>query len=211
MSITISQKKSYQGLVPSVATRSLGIIGSRSLGYDMADRVGAIVEDVLERGYHIASGGAMGADQYVIERLLYLGRSESCTVYAAWRHYEGFPALVRAMMRQFKDYGGHILWGLSGDKKNDLGVKLALLNRNQKLVEACHGIVAFVTGGSRGTIYTIKKAVSRRMPLVVFPVSMATMTSTFDPGLLPDLPQVKWVPLRCGGCWEGSFKAVYLR
>jgi DNA recombination-mediator protein A len=194
-----------------VGIRSIGIIGSRSLSYEIADHVGNIVEDILERGFHVASGGAIGADQFVIERLMHLGRSESCTVYSAWKRYDGFPLKVRAMMRQFKDYGGHILWGMSGDKANDLGVKLALLSRNQKLVEACHGIVAFITGGSRGTIYTIKEATKRRMPLVVFPISSMALKSSCDPGLLPALPHVKWVPLRCGGCWDGSFKAVYLR
>ena len=191
--------------------RSIGIIGSRSLNYDVADHIGQVVEDILERGFHIASGGAIGADQFVIERLMHLGRSESCTVYSAWKRYDGFPLKVRAMMRQFKDYGGHILWGMSGDKSNDLGVKLALLTRNQKLVEACHGIVAFITGSSRGTIYTIKETAKRRMPLVVFPISSMALKSCCDPGLLPSLPHVKWVPLRCGGCWDGSFKAVYLR
>ena len=192
-------------------TRSLGIIGSRSLGYDVADLVGRVVDDALDKGYHIASGGARGTDQYVIERLLHLGRSEAGTIYAAWKQYTGFPVVVRAMMRQFRDYGGHILWGMSGDKRNEMGVKLALLARNQRLVEACYGIVAFITGGSRGTIYTIKKAASRRMPLVVFPISSVTIRSSSDPGLLPEIPHVKWVPLRCGGCWEGAFKAVYLR
>ena len=211
MSITMTrptaQKKGGMGTAP----RSLGIVGSRSLGFDMADHVGKIVEDALERGYHIATGGAMGTDQYVIERLLYLGRSPECTVYAAWKQYAGFPVVVRAMMRQFKDYGGNLIWGMSPGKEDHARVKLALLARNQKLVEACYGIVAFMTGGSRGTIYTIKKAVEQRKALVVFPVSAQSFQSSCDPVLLPDLKCVKWVPLRCGGCWEGAYKAVYLK
>lgn len=211
MSISMTRRVAHNIGEIKPAIRSIGIIGSRSLSYEVADHVGNIVEDILERGFHVASGGAIGADQFVIERLMHLGRSESCTVYSAWKRYDGFPLKVRAMMRQFKDYGGHILWGMSGDKSNDLGVKLALLSRNQKLVEACHGVVAFITGGSRGTIYTIKEATKRRMPLVVFPISSLALKSSCDPGLLPALPHVKWVPLRCGGCWDGSFKAVYLR
>ena len=58
-----------------VALRSIGIIGSRLLSYEAADHVGNVVEDALERGFHLASGGAIGADQFVIERLIDASRS----------------------------------------------------------------------------------------------------------------------------------------
>jgi hypothetical protein len=32
-------------------------------------------------------------------------------VFTAWKGYDGFSAKVRASIRQFKDYGGHIVWG----------------------------------------------------------------------------------------------------
>ncbi|NBV42540.1 hypothetical protein EBR96_07215, partial [bacterium] len=111
----------------------------------------------------------------------------------------GFPVKVRAAVRQFKDYGGHIVWGPAA--KNEPLVKTALLMRNIRLVDACYGLVAFITPDSRGTIFTIKKAAAKRKPLVVFPVDCEA----------PDVADVKWVPLRCGGVWEGAVKAVYLR
>ena len=181
--------------------RSVGVIGSRSLGYGYADAVGQVVEDLLGRGYHIASGGAIGADQFVIERLLHLGMSAQCTVYSAWKNYDGFPVKVRAIMRQFKDYGGHLLWGFSAGKETPYLIKAALLLRNKRLVEACYGLVAFIDGQSRGSLFTINVAAAKRMPIVIFPVECH----------LPELSFVKWVPLRCGGCWEGGFKAVYLK
>ena len=196
--------------------RSVGVIGSRSLGYGYADAVGQVVEDLLGRGYHIASGGAIGADQFVIERLLHMGMSAQCTVYSAWENYDGFPVKVRAMMRQFKDYGGHLLWGFSAGKETPYLIKAALLLRNKRLVEACYGLVAFIDGQSRGSIFTINVAAAKRMPLVVFPAVAEAMAGRptsikVDVGILPELSFVKWVPLRCGGCWEGGFKAVYLK
>ena len=58
----------------------------------------------------------------------------------------------------------------------------------------------------------IKKAATGKVPLVVFPNTMSG--GEIDPGTLAalqEVPAVKWVPLRCGGCWEGGYKAVYLR
>jgi hypothetical protein len=175
------------------SVKSVGVIGSRSLSYTLASQVGDIVQDLLGRNYHIATGGAVGADQFAIERLLRLGVSERCTVYSAWQNYGSFPVKVRAMMRQFKDYGGHLLWGPV--------IKAGLLFRNQLLVNACYGIVAFIDGQSRGSLFTIKKAAAKRLTLVVFPHECH----------LPEIDYVKWVPLKCGGCWDGGFKAVYLR
>lgn len=179
--------------------RLVGVVGARSLSYEHADHVGQIVDDLLGRGNHIATGGAMGTDEYVLCRLLRIGRSDHCTVFAAWKGFEGFPAKVRAAIRQFKDYGGNILWGPAA--KTEPLVKTALLMRNLRLVDASYGLVAFITGDSRGTIFTIKKAAAKRKPIVVFPVNCE----------FPEITGVKWQLLRCGGIWEGAAKAVYLR
>jgi len=73
------------------------------------------------------------------------------------------------LIRQFKDFCGHVIWGISSGKEEPHLIKMALLFRNQKLVEACYGLVTFIDGHSRGSIFTIQKAASKRMPLVVFP------------------------------------------
>ena len=179
----------------------VGVIGSRTLPSVYAEQVGDIVEDLIARGYHIASGGAIGTDQFVIERLLRIGLSNQCTIYSAWKNFLGFPVVVRAMMQQFKDYGGHIVWGIvSGGETRNI-VKVGLLLRNQLLIDASYGLVAFIDSNSRGSIFTIQKAASKRRTMVVFPHECE----------LPKIAYIKWVELRCGGCWEGGFKAVYLR
>ena len=181
--------------------KSVGVVGSRSLPYDLSDKVGDIVDDLIKRKYHIATGGAIGVDQFVIERLLRVGLSEHCTVYSPWQNYAGFPIKVRAMMRQFKSYGGHLLWGEVGGNEPLQIIKMGLLLRNQRLTSACYGLVAFIDGPSRGSIFTIKKAAQKRLSIVVFPHKCH----------LPEIDFVKWVPLLCGGTWDGGFKAVYLK
>jgi hypothetical protein len=184
-----------------MATKSVGIIGSRSLPYTLAENIGLITEDLINREYHIATGGAIGADQFVIERLLRSGLAEKCTIYSAWQNYAGFPIKVRAMIRQFKSYGGNLLWGTSSGNEPHNIVRTSLLLRNQRLVSACYGLVAFIDEKSKGSIFTIKKAAAKRLTLVVFPYDCP----------LPEIDFVKWVPLKCGGCWEDGFKAVYLK
>jgi hypothetical protein len=50
-------------------------------------------------------------------------------------------------------------------------VRMALLKRNEKLGEACYGLGAFINAVSRGSLFTITKAVKAHIPLVVFPVN----------------------------------------
>ena len=76
------------------SVKSVGVIGSRSLPFTVASQVGDIVQDLLGRHYHIATGGAVGADQFVIEKLLRLGVSERCTVYSPWQNYASLKIMV---------------------------------------------------------------------------------------------------------------------
>jgi hypothetical protein len=202
MSVTCIQNPSKnKGISASLTIKSVGVIGARQLPYTIAKDVGHIVKDLITRKYHIATGGAVGADQYVIEYLLHHGLSDHYTVYSPWQNYAGFPIKVRAMMRQFKEYGGHILWGSVGGNEPHHIVKMGLLLRNQRLVDSYYGLVAFIDSHSRGSLFTIKKATEKRLTVVVF---------SFECDL-PEINYVKWVPLKCGGIWDGSFKAVYLK
>ena len=93
------------------AQRVVGVIGSRSLPLEWADRVGTVTEDLLGRGCNIASGGAVGTDEFVLSHLVHIGESARGTLYSPWSTYEGFPVKVRSLTRQFKDFGGSIVWG----------------------------------------------------------------------------------------------------
>ena len=193
--------------------RSVGVIGSRSLPYQVAEKVGQITEDLIARGYRVASGGARGTDHFVIERLLKTDQAQHGTVYSAWQNYTGFPATIRATIREFKEKGGSILWGPITGKEPEFMVKQSLLFRNARLVEACYGLVAFLTPDSRGSVFTLKRALEKRLITVVFPAFAEASAGrpVVDTGILPEVDYVKWVPIKCGGCWENGFKAVYLR
>jgi predicted Rossmann fold nucleotide-binding protein DprA/Smf involved in DNA uptake len=200
MQTTLVKNPSQKGVSPP-AIRNIGVIGSRSLGFEYVNKVGQVVDDLLERGFYIASGGAIGTDQFCLERLISSGNSDKCSIFSAWKNYAGFPAKVRPFVREARQNGATLFWGLSQGKEPQAMVRMALLKRNERLVEACYGLVAFINAGSRGSVFTIKKAVKAHLPLVVFPVNCE----------LPRFTNVKWVELRCGGIWDGGFKAVFLK
>ena len=183
------------------AVKHIGVIGSRSLPSSNSILVGSVVEDLLKRKCHIASGGAIGADEYCLSQLVHLGESSKGTLYSPWCTYEGFPVKVRALTRQFKQYGGSVIWGGLQGKEEYSIVRTGLLQRNMRLIEAVSGVVAFLHGESKGSLFTIRKALAGQLPVVVFCSECS----------LPEFPNIKWKPLRCGGCWEGAYKAVYLK
>ena len=78
MRYSTGQKKSVQYSAVIGSPRLLGVVGSRSLGYQYADHVGQIVDDVLGRGYHVATGGAIGTDEFALCRLLRTGQADHC-------------------------------------------------------------------------------------------------------------------------------------
>ena len=181
--------------------KHIGVIGSRSLPASQAELVGAVVEDLLKRKFQLASGGAVGTDEYCLAYLVHVGEADKGTLYSPWNTYEGFPVKVRSLTRQFKEYGGSVIWGNLRGKEEYSVVRTGLLQRNLRLIEAVSGIVAFLYGESRGSLFTIRKALGEHLPVVIFCLDTP----------LPEFPNIKWKPLRCGGCWEGAYKAVYLK
>ncbi len=181
--------------------RCIGVIGARSLPSEYEGKVGDVTEDLLERGFHIATGGAVGADEFCLSRLVHIGLAERGTIHTPWKNYEGFPVKVRSLVRQFREFKGSILWGSVRQGQDYNVIRSALLQRNVQLVEACHGIVAFLHGDSRGTLYTLTRAIKEHRPIVIFPIGTD----------LPQFDNIRWKPLLCGGCWENGLKAVYIK
>ena len=196
-------KKSSQASATCIAVgqKVVGVIGSRSLPLEWAERVGSVTEDLLGRGCNIASGGAVGTDEFCLAHLVHIGESARGTLYSPWSTYEGFPVKVRALTRQFKDYGGSVVWGTVRGQEEYTIVRTALLQRNMRLIDAVTGVVAFLHGDSKGTLFTLRKALAAHLSVVIFCVGRP----------LPEFPNIKWKPLICGGCWDGAYKAVYLK
>ena len=148
--------------------RLVGVVGSRSLPASSAPLVSSVVSLFLARGFRVASGGALGADSFALSALLQQGASSSGVVFSAWSSASGFPASVRPQVSQFLSSGGQVVWGPGSPGGSRGSVVSALLGRNQRLVSSCSVLVAFLFGPSRGSIFTVRQAVRRGVPVVVF-------------------------------------------
>jgi len=177
--------------------RRIGIVGSRSLGSTHKPHIRALMTQLHHRGYTFATGGAIGADQYCVEAALRLGLCPQVTIVSPWKYISCFPVVVRAMISQFKQYGGQVNWGHCTNHAHHLVLRAALLERSIKLVGQCSGLIAFLDGHTNGTIFTIKQALKHKKKVVVFPINC-------EP---PAIPSISWKPFRCGANWEGGYLA----
>ncbi len=178
--------------------KHIGLVGSRQLPAIYKIRIKQVAKCLLDKGYNIASGGAMGADNYALESLLELGVASRGVIFSPWTNIEQFPWAVRKTVGKFASLGGQIIWGDVQPFAPYEIVADGLRSRNVRLVSKVAGLVAFISGNSRGTISTIRQAIQRKVPVVAF---------LCDPyGLFPKFDGGQWQLLKTGGCWENGFK-----
>ncbi|OGC11544.1 hypothetical protein A3K48_03435 [candidate division WOR-1 bacterium RIFOXYA12_FULL_52_29] len=152
----------------SLMVRVVGFIGSRSLPASFSPLVSSSVSLFLSRSFRVASGGALGADSFALSALLRQGAASSGVLFSAWQSASGFPASVRPQVSQFLTSGGQVVWGSASPGASRQQAVSALLGRNQRLASSCSVLVAFLFGPSRGSLFTVRQAVSRGVPVVVF-------------------------------------------
>jgi hypothetical protein len=148
--------------------RGIGIVGARALPVDFRPQVTAVVQRLIERGYGIYSGGAVGADQFALEAVFGLDAFRHSVVFSAWDSVSGFPATIRQSIHSYIAYGGMVDWGAVSSGSGRGAVIAGLLERNSRLVSAACGLVAFLYGDSRGTCHTIAEAIRRGRRVIVF-------------------------------------------
>lgn len=170
----------------------VGIVGSRRLPEKYRFHIREVVSYLLQKDCRINSGGAVGADSYAVAELLRAGCAYRGTIYSAWSYFSGFPYPVREQIGEFVKRGGRIDWGqvLPNPTRNE--AVAGLLERNRRLVDNSDMLIAYLYGESRGTIYTIKQAVKKGIPVIVFICRRLPSDSNLPQPKLPEVGQ-KWV------------------
>jgi len=177
----------------------IGLIGSRTLKHKYKALVFNVVKTLLNQNYNIATGGALGTDAFCLQALLYFQQAHSGVIYSAWHGLNHFPKKVLPLASKFNKKGGKFVWGKATSLQNYIQIRNALLSRNENLVNNSQGLVAFINAKSRGSIFTIKKAINKKIPVVIFPINAS----------LPNLKGINWLASNKNH-FEGSFKAHYL-
>jgi hypothetical protein len=106
----------------------------------------------------ISTGGARGADQYALEAVVATGRP-ACTRSVVFLPGSVSGARTEALAA-FQALGGHIIPGAGAGRA-------ALLGRSGRLARESSGVVAFLWGPSRGSVFTVQEAIRAGKPAAV--------------------------------------------
>jgi predicted Rossmann fold nucleotide-binding protein DprA/Smf involved in DNA uptake len=182
--------------------KQVGVIGSRALPKQYQQKVSEVVKYLISHGHTVCHGGALGADHFVLKALLEVNSSNKSILFSAWQNMECFPFEIKPDVQKFIESGGRLFWGAGPKKASYATARASLLARNCELVTNCDGLVAFVYGESRGTWFTIREAVKKKIPVIIF-----LCKDNLDP---PDLSGIKWCKLTSNSLWSGAFKSEAL-
>jgi hypothetical protein len=162
--------------------RIVAVVGARDLPETSAPQVSAVVRHLLARGWGIGSGGARGADEYALRAVLAAGVDACRRSVVFWPGTR--PISLRGVPRAFAALDGAIVAGEGAGRA-------AFLARSRRLAHRAIGVVAFLWGPSRGSVYTLRIAAraGRRVAAV-----LAGGGAT-----LPALPGGRWVPFTLAG------------
>jgi len=176
----------------------VAVVGSRALPASWASRVDSVVASLLARGCFVGSGGALGADLFALQAVVRRGRSACAgSVVFLPSQVSCAPSACRPWLRRFAQLGGRVVTGPAPVGASRRQFVSALFARSRRLVSGSAGVVAFVTGRSSGSWFTIQCAASQGLPVVVFPVE--------GPRALRSLGHGRWVRLRS---WQGAYRWV---
>jgi hypothetical protein len=164
-----------------VAHRFVAVVGARVLPEAWASQVAEVVRFFLARGWGVGSGGARGADQYALEAVVAGGRA-ACAGSVVF-----LPGPVGAApgsaLGAFAALGGCVVPGAGAGRA-------ALLGRSARLACVSSGVVAFLWGPSRGSVFTVREAVRAGKPAAVVLAGGGASLPSFAGG--------RWVPCSVG-------------
>jgi hypothetical protein len=161
--------------------RIVAVVGARALPEASAWQVAEVVRHFVGRGWGIGSGGARGADAFVLRAVLAAGTA-ACARSVVF--LPGPAPRPDAALVAFTHRGGRVVAG-SGTGRS------ALLARSRALVQASAGVVAFLWGASRGSVYTVREAIRLHR-------CVAVVLGGGGAGL-PAFAGGSWAPCRLGG------------
>ena len=158
----------------------VAVVGARVLPERMAPQVADVVRLFLARGWGIGSGGARGADDYALHAVLAAGPA------ACARSVVFLPGAMPTRadaLHAFVGRGGRVVPGAGGGR-------VALLARSRRLAREAAGVVAFLWGPSRGSVFTVREAIRAGKPAAVVLAGGGAVLPAFGGG--------RWAPCSLG-------------
>jgi len=179
----------------------IAVIGSRRVPSSWFGRIAGVVSFLLDRGFGVASGGALGADSFVLSSVVSAG-SSACgrsVVFGFGSSPSCVPVAVRPLLSRFLALGGRFAPGLAVAGASHRVVLGALASRSRAMVRFSRGMIVFWVSGSRGSLREMRLAAKFGVPIIAF---------SCDSSPLPSLGSGSWVSLLIGGVWSGAFEWI---
>jgi len=174
---------------------SVAVAGSRSLSSSQSLLVSRLVSGLVKQGCFISVGCATGADEAAIKSLS-PGQGQVFSAFGSGGQGACRWSAVSSVS-QFSAKGGQVVWYSGGPLSRPLVARLSA--RTRAVAGAATVLVAFLgSPSSRGTLLACRVAVSRGMPVVVFPLG-------FPGAALPSVGAGRWLPLHGKGLWSGAW------
>ena len=156
----------------------VAVVGARVLPAAVAPQVADVVRCFLSRGWGIGSGGARGADAYALTAVVAAGLA-ACVRSVVF--LPGAVATGAEALDAFVGQGGRVVPGVGGGR-------VGLLRRSRRLARASAGVVAFLWGPSRGSVFTVREAArTGKSAAVVLAGGGATLPSFLDGQVATDV------------------------
>ena len=149
---------------------TVAVVGSRDLPATWSGRVSSVVTQLLQRGCQVASGGALGADLFALQAVVRAGASSGASVFIPGGSIQQSPWACQQALASFQQAGGSVVPGTAQPGASRDQFVAALFARSVAMVQACKGVVAFVSGQARGSWFTCQQAARLGRSVVVFPV-----------------------------------------
>ncbi|MBI2524447.1 MAG: hypothetical protein HYV93_00530 [Candidatus Rokubacteria bacterium] len=168
----------------------VAVVGARVLPEQVASQVAEVVGFFLRRGWGIGSGGARGADAFALQAVLGAGPT------ACARSVVFLPGSLGGApdgaLGTFAGRGGRVVPG------SGVG-RTALLGRSRRLARASAGVVAFLWGPSRGSVFTLREAIRSGKPAAVVLAGGGAALPAFSGGAwapcsIGPVAAFRWVP-----------------
>lgn len=175
----------------------VALAGSRALPPGGDSVVGDVVQSLQSSGCCLVVGCCTGADEVALRTSLPASVHVMCAFGPGGLGSCRWSA-VDAIDFHYQ-FNGSISWWSGGGPLVPLRARLA--RRTQAVVSAASsGLVVFPSSPSaRGSWLATRLAVSRCLPIVVFPMG-------FPPSQLPSLGTGSWVPVSGPGMWSLAWK-----
>jgi hypothetical protein len=175
----------------------VAVAGSRALPAAGSALVVRVASDLAAGGASLAVGCCSGADAALLSAVPGSVPPSMVHCFAAFGPGgEGVgPFSAAAAVQAFAAAGGSVSWWAGGPASVQLRSRLA--GRTRAVIGAADaGLVAFFgSPSSRGSLFACRCALSRGLPVVVFPVG-------FSAAELPSLGLGSWVPCDAFGGFE---------